>query len=416
MFGIACTGGDLPAQSSKLNDLLDAVEMSDLYETVDGSPLAVQNDESFAIYAQDQLPTFRIILSESAEADLVFAPREYVPASLELTLGDSTERIDVVGVKLKGQGSFRTLDLKAGFRIKIDKYSKGQTLHGLEDLTLNNMVQDRSLMAERLAYHVFRELGAPAPRANHALVYVNDEFFGVYANIETPTERFLASWFQNPNRNLYEQSGQDFHQPNAVRSFELETNEKEPDDRANLQALHDACAASDLARARELVDWPKFLLYSALEAAANQVDGYCYAQSFPNNYRIYDSDEGFVFIPWGMDWAFGYVRTQDGGLHLDPFWVRPTHGVLMRMCLADEGCASEYADVVRMVASRWDELRLLERLDEWSAQIDEGFLRDKRQAVTIEEALESRAMRREILEGRAPALLEALERHGFSAR
>ena len=415
-FVAACAGGDLPTQSSKLNEVLDAVEMSDLYETVDGAPLAVQNDESYAIYAQDRLPTFRITLSESALAELTFEPREYAPASLELSFGDSTERLEVVGVKLKGQGSFRTLDLKSAFRIKVDKYADGQTLHGLTDLTLNNMVQDRSLMAERLTYHLFRELGAPAPRANHALVYVNDVFFGVYANIETPTEKFLASWFQNPSRNLYEQKGQDFHHRDAVKSFELETNKKEPDDRANLQALHEACAASDLARARALVDWPKFLLYSALEAAANQVDGYSYAQTFPNNYRIYDSEEGFVFIPWGMDWAFGYVHTQDGGLYLDPFWVRPTHGVLIRMCLADEECTREYADVVQMVASRWDELRLPERLDEWSAQIDDAFWLDERQTATIDEALESRAMRREILEGRAQALFEALDRRGFSAR
>jgi spore coat protein CotH len=404
----ACGGGDLPTQSSKLNEVLEAVEMSDLYETVDGMPLAVQADESSAIYAQERLPTFRITLSEAALMDLAFEPREYAAASLELIEGDASEQLELVGLKLKGQGSFRTLEGKAAFRIKINKYNKAQKLHGVEDLTLNNMIQDGSMLAERAAYQAFRELGAPAPRANHALVYVNDVFFGVYANIETPNEELLASWFQNPKRNLYEQGGRDFDQPDSVSSFELETNEALYDDRANLQALHEACAAWDLPRARELVNWPKFLLYSALEAAVNQVDGYSYAQSFPNNYRIYDSDEGFVFIPWGMDWAFGNVRTQDGSPYVDPFWVRPTHGVLMRMCLADSECTREYSDVLHMVASRWDELTLPERMDEWSAQIDEAFQLDERHTGTKPQVLEARSGRRAFIEGRAASLFAAL--------
>lgn len=403
LFLLACADGDLPRQSSKLNQVL---ESTDLYETESAS-LAAPLDESYGIYAPDRLPVFKITLDSFAEEQLALEPREYVPAVLELVEGDSAERLDV-GLKLKGQGSFRGLDGKAAFRIKIDKYYKGQTLRGLSDLTLNNMVQDGSWLAERLAYYTFRELGAPAPRANHAMVYVNDVFFGVYANLETPKEKFLASWFQDPDRDLYEQSGRDFDHPEAVSSFELETNKKGFDDRTNLQALHEACAAFDLARARKLVDWPKFLLYSALEAAVNQVDGYSYAQAFPNNYRIYDSDAGFVFIPWGLDWAFGNVHTQDGSLFVDPLWVRPSHGVLMRMCLADGECTREYLAVVEMVASRWDELMLLERMEEWSAQIQAGYEMDERAALPVNALLENRAIRRSVIEGRAQALLDAL--------
>jgi hypothetical protein len=400
-----CTGA-LPEQGAKLNEVLEAVEGADLYET--GSNPAVQNDSSYELYSPKRLPTFKITLDPFAEEQLAFEPREYVPASLELIEGESSERVEV-GLKLKGQGSFRALDAKAAFRIKIDKYDKGQTLRGLAELTLNNMVQDHSLMAERLAYHVFRELGVAAPRANHALVYVNEVFFGVYANIETPTEKFLASWFQNPDRNLYEQSGRDFDHPRAPESFELETNEKQFDDRATLYALQEACIARDLARARELVNWPKFLLYSAIEAAVNQVDGYSYAQTHPNNYRIYDSDEGLVFIPWGLDWALSNVATQDNGLFVDPLWVRPTHGVLMRMCLADGECTREYLEVVETVATRWDELLLLDHMEAWSAQIDEALWMDDRREVAVEQALESRAIRREIILGRAQALFAALQ-------
>jgi hypothetical protein len=271
------------------------------------------------------------------------------------------------------------------------------------------MMQDGTMMAERLAYHLFREMGAPASRANHALVYINDEYYGVYANIETPDEEFLAEWFEDPDRTLYEEAGVDFDQPNSADLFERETNEQQAEDRENLRALTEACMASDLGRVRELVDWPKFLLFSALEASVNQVDGYSYAQSWPNNYRIYDSAHGIVFIPWGVDWAFGPVATQDGGLFVDPFWVRPTHGVLIRMCLADSDCRQEYREVIARVAARWDDMNLEEKMDRWIEQTQEAFDSDERRESTVEGVLGDRENTRLFIRGRAQALLDALD-------
>jgi hypothetical protein len=82
--------------------------------------------------------------------------------------------------------------------------------------------------------------------------------------------------------------------------------------------------------------------------------------------------------------------------------------VLIRMCLADAECTREYTDVIQMVASRWDELTLPERMDEWSAQIDEGFWLDERHTGTKEQVLESRARRRAFVEGRAQSLFDVL--------
>lgn len=406
LLAAACTSDEL-SPGSGFGEVLEGEESAAF---LDPDTELEAKEPPYDLYDTERLPTFKLTVEEQAESRLQQEPRAYVPATLELIEGDTTESM-TVGLRLKGKGSFRPLPAKAGFRIKIDKYVDDQRLVGLKDLTLNNMIQDNSLMAERLAYTVFRELGVAAPRANHARVYVNGEYYGVYANIETPNEDFLARWFEDPSRNLYEQNGRDFDHREAVASFELETNKKSHDDRESLRALHEACKASDLARAQELVDWPKFLLFSALEASLNQVDGYSYAQTVPNNYRIYDSQSGVVFIPWGLDWALGHVATQDGGYHVDPFWVRPSHGVLMRMCLADEACTVEYSEVLRTVAKRWDALHLEVLMDQWSEQIDDAFREDERRERTIDEALASREIRRKIIRGRAQALLDAVEQH-----
>jgi hypothetical protein len=403
-LAVACATDEL-SPGSGIRKVLEGEESPDFIGDEDGS-----EEPPYDLYDAKRLPTFKLTLEPEAEAQLAADPRTYVPATLELVEGDTTESL-TVGLRLKGKGSFRMLPAKASFRIKVDKYVDDQRLRGLEDLTLNNMIQDRSLMAERLAYTAFREMGVAAPRANHARVYLNGEYYGLYANIETPNRDFLARWFEDPSRNLYEQNGRDFNHSKAVKSFELETNEKADDDRALLQALHEATTAWDLDRARELVDWPKFMIYSALEAAVNQVDGYSFAQTFPNNYRIYDSETGAVFIPWGLDWALSHVATQDGGYYVDPFWVRPSHGVLMRMCRADEACTAEYADAVRTVAERWDGLNLEALLDEWSEQTDEAFREHDKREGSIEEALGFREGRREIVHNRAQTLFDALDRH-----
>jgi hypothetical protein len=409
----ACGDGSLSPQL-ELEEALDAVqdpELSLLDSELGKASMADDVDESETVYGQDRLPVFRISFSEYAEERLRFEPREYAPAVLQLVEGDHESEPLEVGLRLKGEGSFMSLDGKAAFRIKIDKYHADQKLRGLKALTLNNMVQDASMMAERLAYRVFREMGVPASRANHAQVYVNGVYFGVYANVETPNEDFLARWFENPDRNLYEEGERDFDHERAAASLERETNEKQPEDRERLMALQDACMSNDLARVRELVSWPEFLLFSALEAAVNQVDGYSYGQNGPNNYRIYDAEHGIVFLPWGLDWALGAVATQDGSLFVDPFWVRRSHGVLMRMCLADADCTEEYKTVIEQVASRWDELELAARMDEWLAQIEQAFATDERRATADEFVRERQEVRRLIIRGRADALRAAIAAH-----
>ena len=99
-----------------------------------------------------------------------------------MTAGGTTYGPLSVTLKLKGNSSFRDLDHKAAFKIKL---AKGQPLLGLKKLTLNNMVQDGSMVHETLAYQTFRAAGVPAPRTGYAFVRVNGEPYGVYLNLET---------------------------------------------------------------------------------------------------------------------------------------------------------------------------------------------------------------------------------------
>src|SRR5829696_3123368 len=81
-------------------------------------------------------------LPQSSIDGLAAEPSEYQPGSIVLHAAGRTYGPLQVGISLKGRNSFRPLGQKAAFKVKVDQYVEGQTIAGVEKLTLNNMVQD----------------------------------------------------------------------------------------------------------------------------------------------------------------------------------------------------------------------------------------------------------------------------------
>src|SRR5690242_9680012 len=80
-------------------------------------------------------------LEEDPETD------EYQHAAIAVEVAGQTISLGDVGFRLKGgHGSFRDLDGKAAIKVKFAEFVKKQKLLGLKKLTLNNMVQDPSMV------------------------------------------------------------------------------------------------------------------------------------------------------------------------------------------------------------------------------------------------------------------------------
>ena len=105
-----------------------------------------------------------------------------------------TARISV-GLRLKGHTAFRTLDGKAAFKVKFGYAVSGQRFFGLKGLTLNNMVQDPSMIAEATTSLLVAATGAPAARVGYAYVRLNGADYGLYANVETIDAVMAHRWF-----------------------------------------------------------------------------------------------------------------------------------------------------------------------------------------------------------------------------
>lgn len=264
-------------------------------------------DPSDLLFPQDEVLVIELGLPPASIAALSADSSTYVEGSV--SFGAVT--LSPVGIRIKGQwGSLRDLDQKAAFKVNMGSFGRSGELLGLEKLTLNNMVQDPSLVHERLAYQLFTDLGVPAPRTAHVALYLNGEYRGIYLHVESPDERFLARWYDNPEGNLYEgEYGQDLTLDSYLELDHDERGSDDPDDYSDLAALaallDEEPSEERAAELETLLDVDEWLAAMAGEVVIGHWDGYFW---YPNNYRVYhDPDSGRLsLLPWGVDQTFDY--------------------------------------------------------------------------------------------------------------
>lgn len=109
------------------------------------------------------------------------------------------------GVRFKGESSFDFYPgKKKPFRIKFNKFIKGQDFKGLEELNLTNNFKDPSMMREKIYLDIMNKEGLPAPRATYAKVYINDKYWGLYLVNESIDKVFLETRFNSSSGNLFQ--------------------------------------------------------------------------------------------------------------------------------------------------------------------------------------------------------------------
>ncbi|MFN7147185.1 MAG: CotH kinase family protein, partial [Myxococcota bacterium] len=129
-----------------------------------------------AFYDADAVHAVEIELSEESWDMLSEDGRTWAPAVVYV---DGVEYPNA-GVRRKGNTTWRSMSDKPSFKIKLEAFGPGPRLHGLEKLTLNNMVSDPSQARENLALRIWWALGATASRGSWATVTVNGERYGLY--------------------------------------------------------------------------------------------------------------------------------------------------------------------------------------------------------------------------------------------
>lgn len=104
------------------------------------------------------------------------------------------EIFDSVGVKYKGNSSYNAGNQKNPMHIELDHVHKNASYKGYSDVKLGNGFADPSFIREPLSYEILQQYMV-SPRANHAKLWINGTYWGVYSNQESINKKFIREHF-----------------------------------------------------------------------------------------------------------------------------------------------------------------------------------------------------------------------------
>jgi len=306
------------------------------------------------------IPKIQIKVSSPGVSGLSHSPRRYVRATIE----EGGQTYTNVAVRLKGgPGSFRPLQETPAFTINFDKFAEGQTFHGLKKIHLNNSVQDRTYLKEKISRELFEAAGVPAPRAGNAIVKFNDDSPRMCVLVEGVNKQFLKRYFKDTGGNIY-----DGHSGSDVNG-DMPTNDGEnPRDKSRLRALARAAQESDLqsrmGSLEKTLDVDRFLSFLAMEMILGHWDGYTMNR---NNYRIFHdrATDRMVFIPQGLD----QVLTRPSSRSI----FAPAVGLVARSILEIPEARERYRErVAQLTTNVFRGDAITARIHEVTARMDEA--------------------------------------------
>ena len=269
------------------------------------------------LFSGDAVHEIHLTFHQTAWYDSLVANFEGLddPLYLAAEFDWSTVHFDSIGVRFKGNSSYYSYPTdKKSFKLDINEYIDGQDIDGLDKLNLNNGFKDPSFIRERCFWELAAAAGLPYLRTNHAALYINGTYWGLYALIEQVDNEFIESRFGgSEDGNLFkgdphgtlQWEGSD--QTAYYDDFELKTNE-DVNDWSDLVDLIDEINNTptvDLPDSLSpVLEVNSAMAMLALNNLTVNLDSY---NGSGHNYYLYhrDYDDRFALVPWDANEAWG---------------------------------------------------------------------------------------------------------------
>jgi spore coat protein CotH len=304
---------------------------------------------------------------------------DYQPATMTFTnkLNNQTTPVMDVGIRLKGGwGSARNMDQKPAFKVKMNYSVKGQTLYGLKKLTLNNMVQDNSMLHEVVGYRLFRAVGVPSSRAGYVRIYINGQDYGLHLNVETYDMVSLARHFATTTH-LYEGA----YWQDLVNS-QYDAMQVDEGDSAVKTDLQNLAAANTIdpynpsqvstwfTEVQKYADLNEMITEWATERYIADWDGYSW--QIKNNYYAHFDAQGIASIL-----VSGIDQTSTGGLGI---FDANSASQMFQNCMASAPCTALYVGALNKVRATAISLDLDKMIQDVQSAITTDVASDPRKA------------------------------------
>ncbi len=332
----------------------------------------LDNSEGQAeFYRLDEVQTIQLWIAPGDMQRLVAAlpERIYVRGSFQWR----DVKLDNVAVRFKGNSSSNPNQRhKRSFLIKFDEFDKDERFFGLRRASFDNGVQFGSLFSEPIITEILRDQNIPTHRTNYARIFLNDEYQGVYVNVERIDETFLQRSLPDPHGALFKA---DVGGPGGnlqfvsddpsvyARAFEAESHQA----KKNRAQLVDFIRMINQTESGEFAAWLEssletedFLRVTAVmlfSGAFDQLTG-----GSPHNFYLYHdaTSDRWRYLPWDLD--VGFCETAFGRIQVIDDWdaawpLAPIGGPnpLIERIVADPALLARYRQLARSILERYFE-------------------------------------------------------------
>jgi len=112
-----------------------------------------------------------------------------------------------VAIRAKGNTSLSSVaqygNNRYSFKLEFDQYESGKSYYGLDKLSLNNLIQDKTYLKDYMAYTLMNKMDVSAPLCSFVQITVNGEDWGLYLAVEGVEESFLTRNYGADHGELY---------------------------------------------------------------------------------------------------------------------------------------------------------------------------------------------------------------------
>ncbi len=289
------------------------------------SGLYSQNNE---FYSTDRVKEIRITFQQENWAAILDSLKVEGSDMLVGKVSIEGSIYDNVGIRYRGSRSFTMNGKRNPLFLKMNFINKKQKHEGYETIKLSSAVRDPSMIREVLSYEIARKYMI-APQANYLKVYVNNNYYGLFVNIEAVDDEFLKKHFGTdkgtfikctpdidssvPEGCMSKVYGALVHEEDVncyLNNYELES-EDGWDDLIQLTKMLKQAPE----RIEKVLDIDKTLWMLAFNNVLVNLSSY--SGQISQNYYLYKQENGqFAPIIWDLNLAFGSYKRADAGSDL----------------------------------------------------------------------------------------------------
>ena len=162
------------------------------------------------LFDNTRVHTIDIVMDDWDEFISNATSEEYYTAAMVI----DGEAYKNVGIRGKGNTSLSNVasmnSNRYSFKVEFDHYDNSITYHGLDKLSLNNLIQDTTMMKDYLTYTMMNEFGAATPLCSFVYITVNGEDWGLYLAVEGVEDSFLERNYGSNYGELYKPDSMSF--------------------------------------------------------------------------------------------------------------------------------------------------------------------------------------------------------------